>query len=294
MSSTTDKPLKEDFLDEDPEIQSQRYVLLSFISPENVLAKKENFFFEKFMEDYEFQVRTRGFEEFLGIQVQKLNDDVITRADVLEASGNTDAAELLRKNRIRVDDFLGGFQEYVRKNQRELTQTKIVETYKDFLSRKQVDLEDKFFATNDFRTTIRGMKVRGSYASTAEAEARAKKLQRSDQYHNILVGEVGKWLSWDPNPGQIENHEYAEEQLNELMKKYKENEDSRDQFYKERNMSKPNKKVFGTSGEVDTVVSDSVTDTPATTDMLQMFGDSGDLAIKRKMESAVEAMKKAE
>ena len=33
------KQVKEDFLEEDPEIASQKYVLLSFISPENVLAQ---------------------------------------------------------------------------------------------------------------------------------------------------------------------------------------------------------------------------------------------------------------
>ena len=36
----------EDFLDEDTEIPCQRYVLLSFLSPEKFLDKKELYFFE--------------------------------------------------------------------------------------------------------------------------------------------------------------------------------------------------------------------------------------------------------
>jgi hypothetical protein len=283
--------IKEDFLDEDPEIPSQKYVLLSFISPENVLAKKDNFFFEKFLEDYEFQLRTKGFETFVAGFVQKANSEITSKADTLEVSGNSEAADILRKNTLRVDSFLTDFHDHVAKNQKEMTQTTIVESYKDFLARKQPELEDKFFAANDFRTTIRGLKVRGSYSTPTEAEARAKKLQRSDQYHNILVGQVGKWLPWDPNPGQIEKQEYAEEQLNELMQKYKENEDARDQFYKEQKKQRPSKQVFGAvedGGAADSSASQEKNE------LHSMFSDSGDLAIQRKMEAAVAAIKSSE
>jgi len=268
--------VKEDFLDEDPEISSQRYVLLSFISPENVLQRKDLFMFERFLEDYEVQVRTKGLESFIANFVQTANDDITKRADELEASGNSDVADLLRKKRLRIDDYMSNFQDYVAKNQREINQTKILDAYKDFISRKQVELEDRFFSENKFHTTMRGLKVRGSYATPAEAEARAKKLQRTDQLHNILIGEVGKWLPWDPNPSQIDKQEYAEDQLNELMKKYKENEDARDQYYKEQKKQRPVKQVI--SGE------ESAADAT-------MFSEVGDLALQRKMDAALNSMK---
>ena len=49
--SDTNKPdtVLEDFLDEDTEIPGQRYVLLSFLSPEKVLEKKDLFFFKRFL-----------------------------------------------------------------------------------------------------------------------------------------------------------------------------------------------------------------------------------------------------
>ena len=46
---------KEDFLEEDPEIRSQKFVLLSFLSPENVLESKDNFFFGEFLKQYEIE-----------------------------------------------------------------------------------------------------------------------------------------------------------------------------------------------------------------------------------------------
>jgi hypothetical protein len=48
-------PDVEDFLTEDPEIPSQRFVLLSFLSPEKVLARKDLFFFEEFLKNYEVE-----------------------------------------------------------------------------------------------------------------------------------------------------------------------------------------------------------------------------------------------
>ena len=43
---------QEDFLSEDPEISSQKVVLLSFLSPEKVLANKDVFFFRNFVQNY--------------------------------------------------------------------------------------------------------------------------------------------------------------------------------------------------------------------------------------------------
>jgi hypothetical protein len=61
--------------------------------------------------------------------------------------------------------------------------------------------------------------------------ARAKTLQKLDPDFNVYVGQVGFWLPWDPEPSEVPDQEYADDQLNQLMKKYKENESQRDEFY---------------------------------------------------------------
>ena len=43
--------VREEFLDEDSEIPSQRFVLLSFLSPEKVLARKDQFFIDQFLKN---------------------------------------------------------------------------------------------------------------------------------------------------------------------------------------------------------------------------------------------------
>ena len=39
-----------DYLEEDAEIPTQRYAIISFLSPERVIKQKEQFFAEKFVE----------------------------------------------------------------------------------------------------------------------------------------------------------------------------------------------------------------------------------------------------
>ena len=87
-----------------------------------------------------------------------------------------------------------------------------------------------FYKENDFRTTVRGLKVRGVYDTQKEAQLRAKQLQKRDKNFNVFVGQVGFWLPWDPSPGDIPEQEYLNAQLNTLMKSYKDNQSNKDQM----------------------------------------------------------------
>ena len=55
---------EESWLEEDQEIPGQRFVLLSFLSPENVLEKKELYFFNKFVDQYEINLKKKNLEKF--------------------------------------------------------------------------------------------------------------------------------------------------------------------------------------------------------------------------------------
>jgi hypothetical protein len=264
----------EDFLGEDTEIPGQRYVLLSFLSPEKVLDKKELFFFQTFLKTYEIDWKIKNLEKFLVDTVQGLNADLDQKASELEKKEQFDAAEICRKNRLRVDDVLTNYNSFIQKSRSDLTKTKITEAYDDFMYANKSKLEEEFYAKNEFRTSIRGVKVRGVYGNPKEAEIKAKKLQGKDKYHNIFMAEVGKWTPWDPSPNEIKDQEYNNDQLNTLMKKYKENEDNREQFFEQR--TKGSKQVVGAS-----------TSSSSESSFDSMFGASGDLAIQRKIEKPV-------
>jgi len=280
---------KEDFLEEDPEIRSQKFVLLSFLSPENVLDSKDQFFFGEFVKQYEIDYKIRNLETFLVSIVRGINEKLTKESDKMDASGAdlsgvaasslAEASALCRKSRLNIGNILETYSGYVKENDANIRKTTIKEAYDDFMFKNQTKLEEAFFAKNEFRTSIRGLKVRGVTGTHGEAVAMSKKLQRNDTIHNIFLGEVGKWLPWDPKPHQVQDQEYAEDQLNTLMKRYKDNEDARDKFVSEQRqeLSRGAKKGPVIAGSDGNPVSGESSEGWGA-----MFSSAPDLAIQRK------------
>jgi len=300
-TSKTNEP-EEDFLSEDPEISSQKIVLLSFLSPEKVLANKDVFFFRNFLQNYALEWRTKKLEVWLAEQVSGINSKLETLAGNLDKAPATEAtaeavkpADEIRKNLLRVDVLVEEFQQYVRKNMRELADAKLQEEYDNFLFTHGSKLEEEFFAKNEFRTTMRGIKVRGVFSSEAEAAVRAKRLQKADPSFNIYQGYVGKWMAWEPDANKVGNQEYANEELNTLMKKYRENEESRDVFYNEQKKTRMGNAKTREAADVSpeatltpTVEASSASASAAAaaagSSYDGLFSGPADLAIQRKIE----------
>ena len=310
------------WLESDKEIPGQKYICLSFLSPEKVLANKEVFFFNRFLKNYEVEYKVSASEKFLMDQVQqvtraisKVEDllanssyvapkaatDLSGAAPVADLSGSPVVTDLSGAKQWR-DDSLKILQDvranlsknaaddlavYVKDNMRDFKETGIQESYDNFMFKNRKKLEEEFFTKNEFRTSIRGLKVRGVYDTAAEAGARAKTLQKLDPYFNVYVGQMGFWLPWDPEPSEVADQEYAEDQLNTLMKNYKQNESQKEQLYEEQKRermagSKVAAPKFGPSSKDENALP---------TDMFSGGGEA-DLAIARKKELA--ALKTAE
>lgn len=190
---------EQDFLDQDPPLRGQNYVCLSFLSPEEVIKKKEVFVFERFLEFFSSELT----DFFTNLSLKYKEEE----------------------NTIR------GIQErypYL------FDPTQVQNEYNYFVTQKGSDLEKEYFEKNNFQTTLRGIKVRGTFESLREAEVRAQVLKKLDDRFHVFVAEVGCWCPWSPNPEDITNQEYAETELNTLMKGYKENQERKDQFFQER------------------------------------------------------------
>ena len=299
--------IDEDFLAEDPEISSQKIVLLSFLSPEKILAQKDVFMFNKFLNDYDLQWKTSKLEAWMGQQLQAVNTRLETLAGSLDKVDMSGAAVEVRSSLLRVDRFVEEFQQYTRKNMSELTQSELKKEYEDFLFKNNQALEEEFFKLNDFHTTIRGIKVRGVFSSEAEASMKAKRLQKSDPTFNIYMGSVGKWMAWEPDPNNVKDQEYANDELNSLMKKYRENEEARDSFYTEQKNRKVASVKSRSTEDAETVAGVSGSSAQPAEPMITlqkeesapgsagtsgtagtaydgMFSGPADLAIARKME----------
>ena len=75
MNQTFSEKLKVDLLDEDKPIANQKFVCLSFISPEKILKQKDTYLFEKFVQNYDFTKSMKKFNDFLAFVSFKYNID---------------------------------------------------------------------------------------------------------------------------------------------------------------------------------------------------------------------------
>ena len=82
--------------------------------------------------------------------------------------------------------------------------------------------------------SLRGIKVRGIFNKREEADEHAEKLRKKEPDYDIFVGEVGKWLPWDPDPEQVENEKWQEKELNHIASKYKKAREQSKVMFEER------------------------------------------------------------
>lgn len=201
--STNVTSVKEvDYLDEDKPIRGQNFVLLSFLSPEDVLVNKEAYMFSKF--------------------ITKFSADMTTLLDGISSkySDSKDFVDSVKENNAYIF------------NPKDMS-----EQYGFFKSVNNQDLESSYHRDNNFVTSIRGIKVRGVFDTIEEAKNRSEFVKKLDNKFNIYIAQVGCWCPWSPNPDCLENQEYAETQLNTLMKEYKKNMNDKDVVFENRKAS---------------------------------------------------------
>lgn len=191
-----------DYLDEDKPIRGQNFVLLSFLSPEDVLVNKEAYMFSQF--------------------IDKFSKDMTTLLDGIAAkySDSKDFVDSVKENNAFIFDAKD-----------------MSEQYGFYKSIHNQELESSYHRDNNFTTSIRGIKVRGVFDTIEEAKNRSEFIKKIDNKFNIYIAQMGCWCPWSPNPDCLENQEYAETQLNTLMKEYKKNMNDKDVIFEARKTS---------------------------------------------------------
>ena len=197
-----------DVLDTDKAIAGQNFVCMSFLSPEKILKQKEIFFFEEFLKNWEFNKSMEKFIQFLNFISFKYN--------------------------VSFEDLSNDFKDFVKEERENLAKSSLDDDFKTFLDNNEEELQKKFDIANNFQTSTRGLKVRGSYPTQEEAELRCKMLREIDPNHDVFVGPVGTWMPWDPEAYKTGRVEYMEEELNQLMHEKQKNESNAKTAFEQR------------------------------------------------------------
>jgi|SaaInlStandDraft_6_1057023.scaffolds.fasta_scaffold04416_6 hypothetical protein len=123
-----------------------------------------------------------------------------------------------------------------------------------FLTPEQLDNSPKIF-------NVRGFKVRGMFEKEEDAKARCKKLYETDQNNNIFIGDIGHWVSWSNNTENVTDIEYANKDLNKLIKATSENQEKASALLAEQdknNMMKKSLENVDVDKNLDGIVSELI------------------------------------
>jgi hypothetical protein len=197
-----------DLLEEDKPLAGQKFVCVSFVSPEKILKQKELFFFEEFLKKWDLNKSMEKFVQFLNFASFKY--------------------------KLTFDDVMKDFQDFITEEKDTITATTLADDYKTFVDKNEEDLEKSFSIAHNFQTHTRGIKIRGSYPSIEEAELRCKMLREIDPHHDVYVGPVGLWMPWEPEAYKTGRVEYMEEELNKLMGEKSKNEENAKNAFEQR------------------------------------------------------------
>ena len=197
-----------DLLDEDKPIANQKFVCISFVSPETIIENKNAFFFEEFLKSWDLNKSVEKFNQFVNFISYKYNLDLKSLSEDLS--------------------------EFCKEENNNLYSTSVFDEYKTYLDNNEERLESEFNAKNDFQTSTRGIKIRGTFPTQKEAEMRAKLLREIDPNFDVFVGPVGLWMPWEPEAYKTGRVDYLEQELNDLMAKKKENEDKAKDYFEQR------------------------------------------------------------
>ncbi len=224
----TKNPKYVDLLEEDKPISGQKFVCVSFVSPENILTQKNHYFFSEFLKHFDFSKSIERYNHFLNFLSYKYN--------------------------LNFDDLTKDFKEYLNEEIDTATPSYVSDEYKNFLDVNDERLENEFNTINEFQTSTRGLKIRGVYGTQEEAELRAKLLREVDSNHNVYIGPIGMWMPWEPEAYKTGRVEYLEEELNQLMSEknknevYAKNEFDKRVFEKKKEAIEENKKLAKKTG----------------------------------------------
>lgn len=197
-----------DLLEEDKAVAGQKFVCISFVSPEKILKQKEIFFFEEFLKKWDFSKSMDKFVQFMNF--------------------------ISFKYKVSFEDLTADFKEFVKSEHDTLCKSGLDDDYKTFIDNSEEELENKFNTKHNFQTSTRGLKVRGTYPTLEEAELRCKMLRELDPNHDVFVGPVGLWMPWDPEAYKTGRVEYIEDELNQLMHEKTKNESFAKSAFDER------------------------------------------------------------
>ena len=137
LPNGTENPKYVDLLDEDKAIAGQKFVCISFISPEKIIQDKNLFLFNEFVKQWELSKSFEKYTQFLHY--------------------------ISYKYEIKFDDLNADLLDFCESEKDNIVATTMDDDYKNFIEANEERLDSEFGEAHSFETSVRGVKIRGSY-----------------------------------------------------------------------------------------------------------------------------------
>ena len=176
-----ENPKYVDLLEEDKPIAGQKFVWLSFVSPEHIIKQKEHFLFEEFIKQWDFKKSMEKFTQFLNFVSFKYS--------------------------ISFDKLTADFQDFNKEEGATLAKASTIsDDYKTFIDNNEEELDQQFGEKHQFQTSVRGIKVRGVFATQGEAELRCVRPFLAEKAIIALddVNDIKNWANYHKLKGFAE------------------------------------------------------------------------------------------
>ena len=235
---------KVDYLDEDPIIPSQKYCVVSVLTPKN------------FQKSAETENKSTEVFSFTAVST-------VTEGEVITLDTHNSLIE--EHNKVL----------------REMAALKT-----ELQGMKNKNDDDKK------NITMYTFKVRGAYETVDEAQKRIQYLNSIDNNVNIYLAEVGKWCPFEDDPEKAKDSVYKDEELNRLMKGYKENQEKGKQLFEQRKAEMVSKALSDTKEKKEKLKKQDDNDRKKLIAGLQEKIDSDSSTSNTKMEDALKEKEK--
>jgi hypothetical protein len=204
----SDNPKYVDLLDEDRPVAGQKFACISFLSPEKIIKQREVYLMNEFLKQWDMGKSMEKYTQFMSFLSYKYN--------------------------LNFDDLTKDLHEFCAEEKGNIFATTLEDEFKNYMDANEDRLESEFNDAHNFQTSVRGLKIRGSYPSQQEAELRCKMLREVDPNHDVFVGPIGMWMPFHPEAYKTGRVEYLEDELNQLMHEKSANEKKAKQEFEKR------------------------------------------------------------
>lgn len=226
-----------DNLKEDPPLNGQRYAVVSFVNPTDMVLTKNLYYVNHFLcQDVNKMIVAQASHMAKKVNVM-VNNCISAKLDKLKMSVDEEDKHMYRILNDHLKDLVIDEDEFVDECHRKYTidEEEISDKYKIYIAENRTRLDKEFDDAYDDVCSVRGFKVRGTYDRYQDAADRCKYVRDAIEpgVHAYVVS-VGTWFPVDMEADEIQDQDYMLPALNDLMGKYHEGMRARDAHYRER------------------------------------------------------------